>query len=465
MEYAEFLAKKSQVGSQSGFEPLWMPDFLFDFQKALVEWAVRKGRAAVFADCGLGKTIIQLVWAENVVRKVRKPVLVLTPLAVSAQTVSEGEKFGIECKQSRDGTVGKNITVTNYEKLHLFNPDDFGGVACDESGCIKHMKSKRTAEVIEFLRTIKYRLLCTATAAPNDYVELGNSSEALGELGFQDMVTKFFKKSTSKDHLGWGRTKYQMKGHAEKDFWRWVCSWARAVRKPSDLGYDDTRFVLPKLTMAEHVVTAKTTRPGFLYDVPAMTSDEQREERRRTINERCEKVAELVNGTGKPAVAWCHLNPEGDLLARLIPDSVQVSGSDSDEEKEEKFLAFSSGQVRVMVTKPVVAAWGLNWQHCAHCVFFTTDSFEQYYQAVRRLLRFGQKSGVHVDVVASEGSRGMMDNLQRKSDAADIMFSQLVEHMNDHLRIRRSNPFTVKAATPPWLGGVKLNCKVKARSA
>lgn len=450
MTYDEFLSRKSQVGQQAGFEPTFLPKFLFPFQRALVEWAVRRGRAAIFADCGLGKTPMQLVWAENIVRKTNKPVLILTPLAVAAQTVREAEKFEIEAKRSTDGALPAKIVVANYDRLHYFNPNDFAGCVCDESGCIKHMNSKRTAEVTEFLRTLQYRLLCTATAAPNDYVELGTSSEALGELGFQDMVTKFFKKETSKDHLGWGRTKYQMKGHASHAFWRWVCSWARAVRKPSDLGFDDGKFILPKMTTSEHVIEAKTIRPGFLYDTPAVTMEEQRDERKRTINERCEKVASLVNGTKKAALVWCHLNPEGDLIEKMIPDATQVSGATSDEAKEEAYLAFSRGEIRVLVTKPVCAAWGLNFQHCAHQAFFPSHSFEQYYQSVRRCWRFGQKRPVQVDVVTTEGERGVIENLKAKAIAADAMFAKLVELMNDHLTIQRSVPFAARAEAPSW---------------
>lgn len=450
--YSDFILRKSQVGTKSGFTPLWLPDFLFDFQRSLVTWAIEKGRAAIFADCGLGKTPMQLVWAENVVLHTNKPVLILTPLAVASQTVREAEKFGIDCKQSRDGKVMPNITVTNYERLHHFHPSDFAGVVCDESGGIKHFDSKRTSEVIEFLRTMKYRLLCTATAAPNDYVELGTSAEALGEIGFQDMITKFFKKETSKDHLGWGRTKYQMKGHAEHDFWRWVCSWARAVRRPSDLGFDDADFILPELRTMEHVIVSSTPRPGFLYDMPAITLEEQREERRRTMPERCEKVAELVNGTNEPALVWCHLNPEGDLLEKIIHDAKQISGGDSDDAKEEAFVAFTKGQIRVLVTKPIIAGWGLNFQHCSHETFFPSHSFEQYYQGVRRCWRFGQTKPVQVDLVTSEGERGVLENLKRKADAADAMFAKLVELMNDHLSIRRGTDFTTISEVPSWLG-------------
>lgn len=451
--YQAFLAGKAQAADMAGFKPLWLPDFLFDFQKALAEWAILRGRAAIFADCGLGKTPMQLVWAENVRRKTGKPVLILTPLAVAPQTVREAQKFGIDCWLSRDGTVMPGLTVTNYDQLHKFTASEFAGVVCDESSGLKHFDAQRTASVIDFMRETPYRLLCTATAAPNDYIELGTSAEALGQMGFRDMLTKFFKQSVGggDNGLAWGRAKYRLRGHAEHDFWRWVCSWARAARKPSDLGFDDARFVLPPLTINEHVISATTKREGALFDLPAVTLPEQREERRRTITDRCGVAARLINAHDKPAIAWCHLNDEAAELMRLIPGAVEVAGKDSDEAKEESFEAFCAGKVRVIVTKPVIAGWGLNFQHCAHQTFFPSHSFEQFYQAVRRSWRFGQASPVTIDMIDSEGERGVVKNLQRKSDAADAMFTKLVALMNDHLIIKRENRFAAMAQPPAWL--------------
>jgi len=449
--YQDFLAGKSQVTDNAGFEPIWMPDFLFDFQKSLVDWAVRKGRAAIFADCGLGKTPMQLVWAENVARKTDKPVLIITPLAVAGQTVRESQKFGIDCQQSRNGSVMPKITVTNYERLHYFNPSDFSGVVCDESSAIKSMDGKRRAEVTEFMRDMPYRLLCTATAAPNDYVELGTSSEVLGEMGQRDMITMFFVQEQKKDYLGWGRTKYRMKGHAENGFWRWVCSWARACRKPSDLGFSDDRFVLPALKEVSHVVKANTLPDGFLFDVPAMDMKEERDERRRSIKERCGRAADLVNPTGKPSIVWCHLNTESELLSRTIPGSRAVSGNDSVEEKEKAYEDFAAGNLRVLITKPKIGAWGLNFQHCSHIVTFASHSYEQYYQAVRRCWRFGQVNPVTVDCIVTAGEQRAAENLARKSDAADKMFSRLVSHMNESVKIDRGVAHTTKEKVPSWL--------------
>ena len=411
IDYQDFIHNKSRSVIDSGFDPIWMPDFLYDFQSSLVEWATRKGRAAIFADCGLGKTPMQLVWAENVRRHTNKPVLIVTPIAVGQQTHGEGEKFGIEAIVSRDGQHGPGITITNYERLHYFNRDDFGGVVCDESSIIKNCDGATRDMVTQFLKTIPYRLLCTATAAPNDWHELGTSSEALGYLGFRDMITSFFKQETSKDHRGWGRTKYRFREHAKLHFWRWVCSWARAVRRPSDLGFNDAAFELPELTVTENVVKRETTKDGWLFSIPAATLEDQREERRATIQERCELVANKV-AKKKSAVVWCHLNDEGDLLQKMIPDCVQVSGKDSDDQKESKLIDFSAGNARVIVTKPKIGAWGLNWQHCNYMTMFPSHSYEQYYQGVRRCWRFGQTKPVHVDIVTTEGEQQVMKNLQ-----------------------------------------------------
>jgi hypothetical protein len=453
IDYASFIESKSQVGTAAGFAPVWLPDFLFDFQRALVEWAIRKGRAALFEDCGLGKTPQQLVWAENVVRHTNRPVLILTPLAVGRQTVREAEKFGVQAAQCRDGTTpaAAKIVVANYERLHHFDPAAFAGVVCDESSVLKNFDGKTKSAVTEFLRVVPYRLLCTATAAPNDFDELGTSAEALGELGYQDMLTKFFKKETKKDYLGWGRTKHRLRAYAERDFWRWVTSWARAVRRPSDLGFPDDRFTLPELVTHEHAVKASRPAPGRLFEVTAASLQEQQEETRRTLPERCGKVADLVNGTGKPALVWCHLNDEGNELCRLIPDAVQVSGADADEAKEEKLLAFADGRVRVLVTKPKIAGFGMNFQHCAHVTFFPTHSYEQFYQAVRRCWRFGQSNPVAVDVVTTEGGAGVLANLKRKDEQAGRMFDNLVTLMNESLSIGRTPYGETPTEVPGWL--------------
>jgi len=348
-----------------------------------VDWACRKGRAAIFADCGLGKTPMQLVWAENVVRKTNGRVLILTPLAVAFQTVREGEKFGIECTHRREGVRdGDKIVVTNYERLHHFDPNDFAGVVCDESSILKNLDGKTRKAVTDFMRKRPYRLLCTATAAPNDY---------------------------------------------------------------------NGEFRLPPLKVRQHVVKAAQPRDGYLFDLPAVGLAEQRSDLRRTIAERCDMAAELCNAHDRPAVAWCNLNEEGKRLARAINGAVEVSGNDSEDHKEYTFNGFVSGDVRVLVTKPVIGGFGLNLQHCAHQTYFASHSYEQYYQSVRRCWRFGQTQPVTVDMITTDGQQQVLANLQRKADAAAKMFDQLVAMMRNELNVEKRNGYTKAEEIPSWL--------------
>ncbi len=450
--YAEFLAGKAQLDGATGVEPVWMPDFLFPFQRQLTEWAIRQGRAGLFEDCGLGKAVQALVWAENVRRTTGKPVLFLTPLGVTHQIAAEAAKFGIEAAISRDGRVAAGITVTNYDRLHHFNPLDYGGVVGDESSAIKAFAGVLRAAVTEFMRRMPFRLLCTATAAPNDYIEVGTSSEALGYLGYQDMLSRFFttNQRTSFRRGEPGGAPWRFKGHAEQAFWRWVASWARAIRKPSDLGFPDDGFALPPLEHRLHIVSARTRPEGMLFDLPAVGLHEEREEQRRTIAERCEMAAELL-ADAESGIAWCHLNDEGDLLAKLIPGSVQVAGKDHPDQKEEALREFGEGQIRVLVTKPSIAAWGLNYQHCHRMTYFPSHSYEAKYQAEHRCHRFGQRRPVRVDLVTTEAGVTMLRNLERKTVQADAMFDALVLHMQDALSIRRSDPFDTRMEVPAWL--------------
>jgi hypothetical protein len=453
-DYAAFLARRAQHGGWYGFDATIVPDWLFPFQRDLVQWVTRRGRGALFADCGLGKTPMQLVWAQNVVKHTGRSVLLCTPLAVSHQVVREAAKFDIECERltGTEKIAHGGIYVTNYERLHLFNASDFVGAVCDESSILKNFDGARKASITEFLRTLPYRLLCTATAAPNDYIELGTSSEALGELGYLDMLMRFFKNDQNaiKTNRHWDGSQWRFKKHAERPFWRWVCSWARAIRRPSDLGHDDAEFVLPPLHEVTHMVEARTTRDGWLFEMPAVGFHEEREERRRTVTERCERVAALVNH-GEQSLVWCHLNAEGDLLRELIPDAEQVQGSDSDDVKEDRLQAFARGDLRVLVTKPKIGAWGLNLQNCAHVTFFPSHSYEQYYQAVRRCWRFGQTRAVTVDIICTEGQRRVMANLQRKAEAASQMFTALVAYINEALHLEPATDYTNEVAVPAWL--------------
>lgn len=779
ISYDDFLMRKSHSVDFDGIpeERQTLPDTLFDFQRHLVSWAIQKGRCALFCDCGLGKTFMELVFADNICRSTNGKVLIVTPLAVSHQFVSEGEKFGVFCQKSSSGKPKGDITVTNYERLHLFDPEDYVGVVCDEcfppgtpievlnidnslemkhiedirindkilnangedyvkeiykrsikravclgingrelitcsenhpfftlygwrsaqdlqpgdyvmetktamrlvrgdiqaeicshenaeilrdillsemenesernkgenthhresredrqkgvdlekiirsksysgngedkkpesdvkhrdsekgvvyiaedeaqtfrawgkwdwindpatdfAGCswkrmdtgiwfitgpietwisnrlqaglsshreknkyrggrtialreegegseeghyagfsrvesveileqghpelekfrdaegyvyfydlkakrhpsfsvngilvhnssiLKNFDGSRRKIVTEFLKKKRYRLLATATPSPNDYIELGTTSEALGELGYMDMLQRFFKndQNTIDTKRHWIKTggeapKWRFKKHAQGPFWKWVCSWARAMRKPSDIGFDDGPFILPELIERQTVILNKKPRPGEMWVRPAVGLAEQRVELRETLTERCEKVAEIISGINGSSVAWCHLNDEGDLLEKIIPGAVQVSGKDSDERKEEILTAFSQGEIDVLVTKPKIASFGMNWQHCSHTTFFPSHSFEQYYQSVRRFWRFGQKNPVTVDIVTTQGGEQVLKNLQRKSKAAEEMFESLVLYMNDSVGIDKRRKFTNELTIPNWL--------------
>lgn len=477
-DYARFIESKTHLGGSFGFEPVWVPDRLFDFQRALLEWSVRRGRAAILADCGLGKTPLAVAFAENVVRRENARALILTPLAVAPQFVSEGEKFGVGVTHSRDGKVGRaGVYVTNYQRLHLFDPGDFACVVLDESSILKSFTGATRKLVTRFLSKVRYRLLGTATAAPNDWVELGTSSEALGELTHSDMLRRFFAQCDDKKQKRERRLQeeaervvaadpnyfkklafrvsqtigqWRLKHHAVSHFWRWVASWARAVRRPSDLGFDDAGFVLPPLTEVDHVIEARSAAAGKLFHSPAVGMHEERQERKRTLSERCEYVARLVDHD-RPSVVWCHTNDEGDRLCKVVKGARQIAGRTPDDEKEELYAAFASGQLPKLVIKPKIGAWGLNWQHCDHVVAFPSHSYEQHYQLTRRCWRFGQTRPVTVDVVATEGEVRVLANMRAKARKADEMFAALVAEMNSAVRVERDNPYTKPMEVPRWL--------------
>lgn len=481
MEYGEFLDKKSQFTTDCGFEVGELPGQMFDFQQHLVRWSLRRGRSAIFADCGLGKTLMQLAWAQKVAEKTNGRVLILTPLAVANQTVREAEKFGIEAHRSKAGELKSKIVVTNYDRLHLFDPSDFAGFVCDESSILKSVDGETRKQITRFTNKLAFRLLCTATAAPNDYVELGTSSEALGELSHSDMLRRFFrqlddkgqKKETrqqeeaerliAQDSNYYGKLafrvaqtigQWRLKHHAVDHFWRWVASWARACRMPSDLGFEDGGFVLPELIERDHVIKPDAPPPGFLFNLPAHGLGAERAERKRTMDQRCGFVADLVKHD-RPAVVWCQMNEEADRLEAMIPGARQVAGRTPDDEKVEIYEAFQSGELRVLIIKPKIGAWGLNWQHCNHVVTFASHSYEQYYQSVRRCYRFGQTRPVTLDVVATEGEERVLANMRRKADQARTMFDVLVREMNRAERVERLNIYTKKVEVPAWLQATK----------
>lgn len=466
--YADFIHRKSQIGGQHGFAPLWLPDWLKPFQAFATAWSIRAGCAAKFFDCGLGKTPMSLVWAENVVRHTNRPVLVLTPLAVSHQFVREADKFGIEAHRSADGKPRPNITVANYERLPKFDPDDYSGAVCDEASILKHWSGATQKAVTRFLSKMRYRLLCTATPAPNDYVEMGTLSEALGGLTHSDMLATFFRqlsdderkaKATASDivhskRLSWrvlqSMGQWALKAHAFEPFWKWVASWARACRKPSDLGdFDDSEYAIPTLIRRDHVVEARNPPPGYLFNPVAIGLNQERAERRRTLDERTELVAELVKPFDR-SVIWCQMNDEANRLERDIPNAVQVKGGQSDEQKEERLLAFLDGQADRLITKAKIAGLGLNLQHCAHMVTFVTHSYEQFRQCVGRCHRFGQKRAVTLDVIATDGEANVQRNMDRKELLAATMFDSVVRYMNT-ATAHRLNRSTHTPEVPAWL--------------
>jgi hypothetical protein len=439
MNYDELLERKRHRPSNYGIEPDWMPDGLFDYQTYVAEYAIRKGRCAVFLDTGLGKTIIELTTAVNYRKHTGKPVLILTPLAVAFQFIKEAAKFGItDIEYSKDGKYSAGIVVCNYERLDKFKPEDFGCVILDESSILKNFDGAIKSQVTQFMRKVAYRYLFTATPSPNDFIELGTSSEALGYMGFTDMLGRFFTNNEggtlAPQNIG---TKWILKGHAVDGFFAWVSSWSISARKPSDLGFDDTRHVLPSMNVVQHSVkndeNLVVDGQIQLFNQIARRLTEVRVEQRMTITKRCEKAVQLTDGHDT-SVYWCNLNNEGDLLAEMDKHAVQVQGGMSIERKEEILLAFSAGEIKRLITKPKITAFGLNWQHCAHTVFFPTFSYEQYYQSIRRFWRFGQQREVTVDLVFSDGQQRVLDSLLAKTEKANELFNKLNTAINSNFK-------------------------------
>lgn len=441
--YQSFIDSKRHKLRGCGFDPVWMPDSAFDFQREIIERAVRKGRMGIFADTGLGKTMIQLAIAENVVRKTNKRVLILTPLAVAFQFLDEAERIGVEdVVHTKNGKGLGRITVCNYERLHLLNPADYECVMLDESSILKNFQSKTRDEVIAFIKRAPYRFLSTATPSPNDFIELGNSSEALGYMGYMDMLTKFFRSnqnSVDSNNRNIGE-KFYLKPHAERDFFAWVNQWAVMVKRPSDLGFSDERYVLPPLEVHHHIVRNESQwvidGQVSLFVMPAKTMQEVRQEQRQTVEARCEAAVALAAET---SVYWCNLNDESAHLARLDSDAAEILGSMSIDQKEEILVAFSRGDIRRLITKPTMTGFGLNWQHCAHTVFFPTWSYEQYYQAIRRFWRFGQTRPVTCDMVISEGQERVLVAIEQKTQKAIELYESLVRAVNDDFADVRKN--------------------------
>lgn len=420
VEYAEFIASKRKASTFEGIEPGQMHPDLFDWQRRVVQWALRKGRAAIFADCGMGKTFMQLEWASHI----PGDVVLLTPLAVGAQTEREAARFGFDARVSRDGERAAKITIINYEKLHKLDAGAYAGVVLDESSILKSMDGRTKNDLIAMFGATRFRLACTATPAPNDHMELGNHAAFLGVSTMPEMLATYFC------HDGGETSVWRLKGHAVDDFWAWVASWAMMIRRPSDIGFADNGYTLPPLNIHIHEVKADIKREGELFAMPALALDEQRKARRATLEARVKAAADIANSVEGQVLVWCELNDESDALRDSIYGSKAVSGSDDDDTKSTRMTDFAAGDLRCLVTKPKIAGFGMNWQSCAQMVFVgLSHSYEQFYQAVRRCWRFGQDRPVDVHIVTSDAERAILDNIQSKQEKADEMVAQMVEKM------------------------------------
>jgi superfamily II DNA or RNA helicase len=434
-DYEKFLESKRHSIGNFGFKANYIPDIAFDFQKHVIEKAVEKGRVAVFLDTGLGKTLVQLSIAKNIVNHTNKKVLILTPLAVAFQFVLEAEKLGIEdVEYSKDGKHNKKIIICNYERLHYFNENDFEAVILDESSILKNFDGKIKQEVTSFVKKIPYRFLSTATPSPNDFIELGTSSEALGYMGYMDMLGKFFKNnqnSVDSNNRNIGE-KFYLKPHAEKDFFAWVNQWSIMAKMPSDLGFSNERYNLPELLINRHVVENQSlidvNGQIQMFTPIAKSMTEVRHEQKQTEEKRCAKAIELASG--KTSVYWCNTNNESSILKSSDSKAVEIIGSQSIDKKEEILLAFANGEIERLITKAKMTSMGLNWQHCNHSVFFPTWSYEQYYQAIRRFWRFGQKNDVTIDMVISDGQTRVLEALEQKTQKAIQLHKNLTENVN-----------------------------------
>ena len=441
MDYNQFLKQKQHSSIDYGIKPGFYPDGMFDFQKYVTERSMIKGRYACFLDTGTGKTIIELTIASNYVKATNKPVLIITPLAVADQHLKEAEKFGIEdVEHTRDGKFSKKIILINYERLHYLNPSDFDCVILDESSILKNFNGKIREQITAFLKRVKYRYLFTATPSPNDFIELGTSSEALGYLGYTDMLGRFFGNNENNIRPQDIGNKWYLKPHAYNDFFEWVSSWSISMRKPSDLGYSDERFILPDLIKNTHYVKNDKNwivdGQVMMFGKIAKRQSEITQEQKMTIENRCNKAVELSSNYNT-SVYWCNFNAESLLLSQIDKTAIEITGSMHIEKKEEILRAFADGEIKKLITKPKMTAFGLNWQHCNHTVYFPTFSYEQFYQAIRRFWRFGQTSYVICDMVLSDGQKRILDSIEIKTAKAIELFDKLNSTLNKKVDINK----------------------------
>lgn len=432
MSYEDFIASKAFDDVSSGFaiDINQINNKLFDFQRVIVKWALARGRSAIFADTGLGKTAMQCEWAKKVSDHTGGRCLIIAPLCVAHQTVSEAEKFDIQVEYLREPCIPLSpITITNYEMMDHFDMTAFDAVVLDESSILKHQDSKTRKRVITSCKSVPYKLSCTATPSPNDFMELGSQSEFLGIMSAVEMLAMFFT------HDGGETNKWRLKGHGEVKFWEWLSSWAACIRKPSDLGFSDERYDLPSLNVFDHTIETENPLSGDLFMLPAATLMDRRRAQRETVDARVEWVADLVNNSTEEWLIWCHLNVESEKLAKLIPDAKDIKGSDSITRKETIIDSFTNKKLRCLVTKPKIAGFGMNWQHCRNVAFVgLSDSFEQYYQAVRRCYRFGQQREVNVHLISADVEGNVKKNLERKQIQHDRMSEEMVMHMRDLMK-------------------------------
>lgn len=457
MSYTEYITRKLAVVTPAGINASLSADNygLFPHQRDLTAWALRRGTAAIFADTGLGKTRMQIAWADQVHSHTGADVLILAPLAVAEQTVEEAASVGVTITHCReDWQVKPGINITNYDRLHRFDCSTFGAVVLDESSIIKHHAAKTLQTLLDTFRTTPYKLACTATPAPNDWTELGNHAEFLGVRSRAEMLAEFFV------HDGGDTQTWRLKGHARHVFWRWVATWGAMLRSPADLGHDASAYALPPLNVHQHSVEIAHNPAHGLFAMEAQTLMERRDARRQSMAERVAACAAICNANRDPWVVWCDLNAEGDALTSAIDGAVQISGSDDPDVKEQRLHDFAHGKIRVLVSKPSICGFGLNWQHCNHMAFVgVTDSFEAYYQAVRRCWRFGQKRPVDVHVFASNQEGAVVANLRRKEqDAkamADAMSAETLDAVRAQVigRTKDTNPYQPQAniALPAFL--------------
>ncbi len=453
--YQTFLENKRHSIGDFGFDPNWFPEGAFDFQKYIIEKAVRKGRIAVFADTGLGKTLIQLSIAQNIVNHTNKKVLILTPLAVGFQFLKEAERIGIDdIQQTIKGEHTKRIVICNYERLHYLNSSDFVGVILDESSILKNFDGKIKNQINSFIKKVPYRYLSTATPSPNDFIELGTSSEALGYMGYMDMLGKFFKNnqnSVDSNNRNIGE-KFYLKPHAEKDFFAWVNQWSIMVKMPSDLGFSNDRYNLPELIVNQHIVENQSlidvSGQIQMFNIVAKNFHEIKHEEKSTVKERCEKASELASD--KTSVYWVNRNDESSLIKQMDRDAVEILGSMSIEKKEDILMNFADGNIERLITKAKMTGMGLNWQHCNHSVFFPTWSYEQYYQAIRRFWRFGQTKDVTIDMVISDGQTRVVEALQQKTEKAIQLYENLTKNVNSSFE-HRTKEFNQQIIKPSFI--------------